>query len=273
MKRLIYILTAAVLAVALLTTAGVLISRNGENKTQVASLSQVEQLLAEEYALPRYASSGTYPLYSDEAVELQTDPDLPTENRQDDAQDAPTESKDDPTENGDDVVPTAPADEEDEADENPFAAFFGVVSGYATEILSALTLVGSLILAYAYKKGLIPLISGGIKALGGAVTKIKDSAERAEGASKELGESLCQRLSAAEACLGKISEALESTAATLDKIKLDEGERLKTTLVLTAQIDMLYELFMSSALPQYKKDEVGERISEMRRAVAELDTE
>lgn len=272
MKRIIYILTAAVLVVALLTAAGVLISRDGENKTQVASLSQVEHPFAEEYTLPRYASAGAYPLYSDQTGEPGADTSLSADERQDGAPEVPTEATGEPTGSDTDLAPADPTDKS-EPEENPFAAFFDVVSGYATEILSALTLVGSLILAYAYKKGLIPLISGGIKALGGAVTKIKDSAERAEGASKELGESLCQRLTAAEACLGKISEALESTAASLDKIKLDEGERLKTTLVLTAQIDMLYELFMSSALPQYKKDEVGERISEMRRAVAELDTE
>lgn len=272
MKRIIYILTAAVLVVALLTTAGVLISRDGENKIQVASLSQVEHPFAEEYTLPRYASAGAYPLYSDQTGESKADTSLPTDERQDGAPEVPTEGAGEPTGSDTDVAPADPTDESD-LGENPFAAFFGVVSEYATEILSALTLIGSLILAYAYKKGLIPLISGGIKALGGAVTKIKDSAERAEGAGKELGESLCQRLSAAEACLDKISEALESTAASLDKFKLDEGERLKTTLVLTAQIDMLYELFMSSALPQYKKDEVGERIAEMRRAVAELDTE
>ena len=273
MKRIIYILTAAVLVVALLTTAGILISRDGENKTQVASISQVEPPSAEEYTLPRYASAGAYPLYSDQTGEPKADTSLPTDERQDGAPEVPTEGAGEPTGSDTDVAPADPTDEKPEPEENPFAAFFGVVSEYATEILSALTLIGSLILAYAYKKGLIPLISGGIKALGGAVTKIKDSAERAEGAGKELGESLCQGLSAAEACLYKISEALESTAASLDKFKLDEGERLKTTLVLTAQIDMLYELFMSSALPQYKKDEVGERIAEMRRAVAELDTE
>ena len=35
-------------------------------------------------------------------------------------------------------------------------------------------------------------------------------------------------------------------------------------LVIEGQIDMLYAIFMSSALPQYQKDEIGERIKLMR---------
>ena len=33
---------------------------------------------------------------------------------------------------------------------------------------------------------------------------------------------------------------------------------------MNAQIDMLYEIFMSSALPQYAKDRVGEKVAEMK---------
>ena len=36
---------------------------------------------------------------------------------------------------------------------------------------------------------------------------------------------------------------------------------------------MLYDVFMSSALPQYQKDAVGERIAKMREAITENDTE
>ena len=34
--------------------------------------------------------------------------------------------------------------------------------------------------------------------------------------------------------------------------------------ILAGQIDMLYSIFMSSGLPQYQKDEIGEKIKEMR---------
>ena len=40
-------------------------------------------------------------------------------------------------------------------------------------------------------------------------------------------------------------------------------------LVVDTQIDMLYDIFMSSALPQYQKDAVGERIAKMKGAIRE----
>ena len=39
--------------------------------------------------------------------------------------------------------------------------------------------------------------------------------------------------------------------------------------MVKAQIDMLYDVFMSSALPQYQKDAVGERIAKMKEALVE----
>ena len=38
---------------------------------------------------------------------------------------------------------------------------------------------------------------------------------------------------------------------------------------MKAQVDMLYEIFMSSSLPQYQKDSVGEKISSMRKSLSE----
>ena len=41
-------------------------------------------------------------------------------------------------------------------------------------------------------------------------------------------------------------------------------EFISAHVCLISQVDMLYAIFMSSALPQYQKDEVGARIKEMR---------
>ena len=46
-------------------------------------------------------------------------------------------------------------------------------------------------------------------------------------------------------------------------------EKKQLYLILNAQIEMLYDLFMSSALPQYQKDAVGEKIAKMKEAVRE----
>ena len=46
-----------------------------------------------------------------------------------------------------------------------------------------------------------------------------------------------------------------------------------TRVILSAQVDMLYDIFMTSALPQYQKDAVGERIAAMRGALLKNDDE
>ena len=47
---------------------------------------------------------------------------------------------------------------------------------------------------------------------------------------------------------------------------LAERESMRT--ILLGQVDMLYAIFMSSALPQYQKDEIGIKIQEMREELA-----
>lgn len=157
----------------------------------------------------------------------------------------------------------------DSGSENPFEAFFNTVKNYATEIFCALTFVGSLILAYAYKCGLIPIIKGGIGALSTTVSHIKEAAERSEEKTGEIGKTVAERLGSAEATLDGISELLSEMAEKLDKLEADGNEKRKMRAVMSAEVDMLYSIFMTSALPQYQKDEVGARIAKMREVIGD----
>ena len=159
--------------------------------------------------------------------------------------------------------------EEKDGTGNPFEALFNTVKAYATEIFCAMTFVGSLILAYAYKCGLIPIIKGGIGALSATVSGIRESAERGEKKTDELGHAVSERLKNAESTLDGISENLSLMATKLDKLEADGDEKRKLRIVMNAEVDMLYSIFMTSALPQYQKDEIGERIAKMREVLAD----
>ena len=154
-----------------------------------------------------------------------------------------------------------------EIEKNPFESAFDTVKTMSAEIFCALTFIGSMILAWAYKKGLLPLLQGGLGAISTAVTKIKEKSEATEGATRELSATVAARLEKTEQALAKVTEGLQGLSDALDRLAsdADDKERLKT--VLTAQIDMLYDIFMTSALPQYQKDAVGERISKMKEAL------
>lgn len=169
------------------------------------------------------------------------------------------------------------ATQEAEAESNFFSAAYEEITEYASEILCAMTLAASLILAFAYKKGLLPLVQSALMSIGNAVTKIKESTKESEEKAERFEEDLKSNISAAGEALNRVTEKISSLDLSvnekllMDKKAREEYKELK--LVVGAQIDMLYDIFMSSALPQYQKDAVGERIGKMREAMAKDDTD
>ena len=162
----------------------------------------------------------------------------------------------------------------DDAEEvNFFEKVYSEVSEYASEILCALTFTGSVFLAFAYKKGLLPLVEKSLITIGNAVTKIKENTKESTEISSQLGVNIDGRLSETQELISKLAERIGSLEETLGRGLENENEaRLEgkqLRLVVDAQIDMLYDIFMSSALPQYQKDAVGERIAKMKGAIRE----
>ena len=61
-----------------------------------------------------------------------------------------------------------------------------------------------------------------------------------------------------------------------DELSESREQALKTQdmrKVMIAQIDMLYDIFMSSGLPVYQKDEVSERVRKMKIVLTDAEGE
>ena len=163
------------------------------------------------------------------------------------------------------------------ATDNFFSRVYEEVTAYASEILCGLTLIGSLTLAFAYKKGLLPLVEKSLIAIGNAVTGIKESTKENAEASSAFGVNIEKQLSILEELLQSLAEKVNSLdRELLESLRNESASRLEAKelrLVVDAQIDMLYDVFMSSALPQYQKDAVGERIAKMKEAIADNEAE
>ena len=155
---------------------------------------------------------------------------------------------------------------------NFFSRVYEEILAYTGEIFCALTLAGSLSLAVAYKKGLLPLIEKSLLSIGGAIAKIKDSTNEYAKTNSALSQSIDKQLESSATALNEIASKVNELSIALEKSIKDEGEarreKEQLRIIIGAQIDMLYDVFMSSALPQYQKDEVGERIAVMREAIA-----
>ena len=161
--------------------------------------------------------------------------------------------------------------------DNFFSKVYEEVAAYASEILCGLTFIGSLTIAFAYKKGLLPLVEKSLLTIGNAVSGIKESAKENAEASSAFSVNIEKQLSILEELLQSLTEKVNSLDKELMESLQNESEsRLEAKelrLVVDAQIDMLYDVFMSSALPQYQKDAVGERIAKMKEAIADNEAE
>lgn len=165
------------------------------------------------------------------------------------------------------ALPESPEDSED-AGLNIFDEIYGAMEANADKIFSILAFVGTLVVGVGYKSGLLPLLRDALSKLKAAIDGVKADGEM----SKALTESKMGEISAS---IESINSAIEKAGSELARIEWQfenyeqlMAERQQMRLILAGQIDMLYAIFMSSALPQYQKDEIGERIQEMREELA-----
>ena len=156
---------------------------------------------------------------------------------------------------------------------NFFDELFDSFMEHSEKILGALTLIGSLILAFAYKRGFLPLVKSSLSALIDTVSKIKDKTQENDLIYKEFSSTLTERLNIAETSLEKLTEHIDGLTASLGSAEevMTENEKLK--IIMNTQVDMLYDVFMCSSLPEFQKERIGERIKKMKEALGSDETE
>ena len=142
---------------------------------------------------------------------------------------------------------------------------------YSGEIFSALSLVGTLILAWFWRRGLLPSVRGGLSSLAGGVERLTDSAKAAnECQSKLIGDFLAR----VEPILGDLERArelflaLEEKTAELERrAEESDTERERLLTLNRASLEMLKEVFTAARLPVTSKEE---RAAIYRRALDSL---
>ena len=135
------------------------------------------------------------------------------------------------------------------------------------KILSCLAFIASVAVVIAYRRGLLPLLRGGLAALSGSVGTLKDESEKAEGAAREILSAAAEKLECAKEALTKLSEKLAVIEKELSAYGEAEKRAADLRRLLGMQIDLLHDIFMASSLPYYRKEEVGERVAEMKKAL------
>ena len=154
--------------------------------------------------------------------------------------------------------------------ESFFKSLFEAFEDNLSQILSALAFIGSLIIMLCYKRGLLPLVKDALAAIGAGVKKLGEKTNEMNIEAGAVTEQINGRLEDASRLLMAMEGALATLTSRLDALESERDGRKKLCAVLSAEVDMLYEIFNSAALPQYLKDRVGERIAYMKAEISEM---
>ena len=157
----------------------------------------------------------------------------------------------------------------DTAESNLFTAIYEAVGEYSGEILSALAFIGSIIIMICYKSGLLPIVKEGLLALMSGVKSLGEHSGNIASCTEQMKEEIAKECLRTEELLITMQEAL----ATIEKKLGDEAARTSEIAAmknaLTCEVDMIYDVFMAAALPQYLKDKVGETARNMKATLGE----
>lgn len=152
---------------------------------------------------------------------------------------------------------------------NFFEKLYDAVTDYISEILCVLAFGGSFLIAVLYKKGLLPLLKGALGAINSAVGRIKDATENSAIADTEKTAKITEALDRAHTLIEAQTRSLEDVEKRLDALSQDKSEREKMQMILECEVELLYDIFMSSALPEYQKDAVAKRLKAISSLVKE----
>ena len=166
-------------------------------------------------------------------------------------------------ETGTETVETIP--ETDPADTGAGDNFSETVSRffdqYAGEIFSALSLAGTLLLAWLARRGLLPALRGGLDGLAAGVDSLtectRDAGERQSRLLTEFvsdAEPILRDLSAVRDLFASLSER---TAELEEKTAEAATEREKLLALNRAAVEMLKEVFTAARLPVTSKEELA----------------
>ena len=147
---------------------------------------------------------------------------------------------------------------------NGFEQIYDTVIMHISEILSLAAFIGSLICAIIYKSGLMPLIENGLLGLKNAAVKIKEATDRAESDNKESINGISDRITDLEETIADMGEAFGKLREALSGLEDQKAHQTRLDTVLTGELDMLYDIFMTSSLPEYEKARVGERMTKLK---------
>ena len=152
--------------------------------------------------------------------------------------------------------------------QNIFEDIYNLLELNADKIFSILAFVGTIIVSVGYKSGLLPLLRDALSKLKNAIDGVKAEGELNKALTESKMAEISDKIAEIESTLEKGNKELSRIEWQFENYEELMEERESMRLILQGQIDMLYAIFMSSALPDYQKEEIGIRMKQMREELA-----
>lgn len=151
--------------------------------------------------------------------------------------------------------------------------FTDAISGFLTEngstLLGLLTFVGSVLVAFLYKTGLLPMLRTGLTALREILHKNSDLTESFTQKMSQAFGLVEEKLALLPPMIEKTDEALrefEKRLLALEKALTEsEADRRCTAEVLRTETELFYEMLSSVNLPEAQKESMTESYYRMKK--------
>ena len=155
--------------------------------------------------------------------------------------------------------------DEKEADvptENSFSRIYEFINENSDKLLSLCSFIGTLVIALLYKNGFIPGLKRATASVSEALNRIKEESERIAKGTQSNDVALEKLLDQTQMQI----KAIEAMCDNTDRESI-ESERRVIRALMSEEVELLGDIFMSSSLPDYKKEEVGVRLNKLRETI------
>lgn len=147
---------------------------------------------------------------------------------------------------------------------SPFALLYRDITENLDTVFGAFAALGTVLVAFSYKRGMLPLLRGGVGVLSDKVKEIGKQSEKMEKESSENAQFVKNQLQMMMDSFRECADSVQEFGNALKELreKSDEMDVLRS--LLAEEVNLLYDIFSSSSLPQYQKEIVARRVEEMR---------
>lgn len=147
---------------------------------------------------------------------------------------------------------------------SPFALLYRDITENLDTVFGAFAALGTVLVAFSYKRGMLPLLRGGVGVLSDKVKEIGKQSEKMEKESSENAQFVKNQLQMMLDSFRECADSVQGFGNALKELreKSDEMDVLRS--LLAEEVNLLYDIFSSSSLPQYQKEIVARRVEEMR---------